>query len=260
VKESATENTARIIGLLQTDIICVVDAENRIGLKRFNEDVLAHVEVAPFQHIMLIDGNDDRGIDVGIMTRDGFNITRMLSHVDDADAEGIIFSRDCPEYEISAPNGNQLLLLINHLKSKGFGKIEDSNAKRTHQTKQLRKIYDAKRADYDFIAIIGDLNENPDLPPMDALLREGSDLTDIMTHPNFVGDGRPGTFGYGTASGKLDYILLSPKLADKVIQGGIERRGVWGGTNGKLFSHLPTVKSAKDAASDHAALWAELDI
>jgi len=260
VKESATENTARIIGLLQTDIICVVEAENRIGLKRFNEDVLAKVQVASFQHIMLIDGNDDRGIDVGIMTRDGYNITCMRSHVDDADADGIIFSRDCPEYEITTPNGNKLLLLINHLKSKGFGSPTDSNAKRTRQTKQLRKIYDAKRNDYDFIALLGDFNENPDLPPMDALLREGSDLTDIMTHAKFVGDGRPGTFGNGTASGKLDYILMSPKLAEKVVQGGIERRGVWGGVNGTLFPHLPTIKSAKDAASDHAALWAELDI
>lgn len=82
----------------------------------------------------------------------------------------------------------------------------------------------------------------------------------IMAHPKFSGDNRPGTHGNGTASAKLDYILMSPKLSEKVVKGSIERRGVWGGKQGKLFPHLPTMKTAKDAASDHAALWVELDI
>jgi hypothetical protein len=45
-----------------------------------------------------------------------------------------------------------------------------------------------------------------------------------------------------------------------VIQGGIERRGVWGGIDGKLFPHFPEIKTAKDAASDHAALWADINL
>lgn len=95
---------------------------------------------------------------------------------------------------------------------------------------------------------------------MDPLIREGSTLTDIMVHPKFLGDDRPGTHGNGTASAKLDYILMSPKLSAKVIKGNIERRGVWGGKHGTLFPHLPTMLTAKDAASDHAALWVELNI
>ncbi|HEV7619722.1 MAG TPA: endonuclease/exonuclease/phosphatase family protein, partial [Burkholderiaceae bacterium] len=73
-------------------------------------------------------------------------------------------------------------------------------------------------------------------------------------------DGRPGTHGNGTASAKLDYILMSPKLAAKVSEGGIERSGVWGGKNGTLFPHLPTIVVEKDAASDHAALWVDMEI
>jgi hypothetical protein len=49
-------------------------------------------------------------------------------------------------------------------------------------------------------------------------------------------------------------------VAATVKKAGIKRRGVWGGKNGTLFPHLPEIKSAKDAASDHAALWVELDI
>ena len=72
VKETATQNTARVIDLLKADVLCVVEAEDRTGLVRFNKDVLPSVGAQPFQHIMLIDGNDDRGIDVGIVTKAGF--------------------------------------------------------------------------------------------------------------------------------------------------------------------------------------------
>jgi hypothetical protein len=95
---------------------------------------------------------------------------------------------------------------------------------------------------------------------MDPLLRNSSPLSDIMTHALFTGDGRPGTHGNGTKDSKLDYILMSPALAGKLIQAGIQRQGVWGGKNGTLFPHLPTILSSKDAASDHAALWADFDV
>lgn len=261
VKETATENTARVIDILQADVLCVVEAEDRVGLKRFSDEVIAKVGGKAYDHIMLIDGNDDRGIDVGIMTRADYGIVRMLSHVDDVDQAGQIFSRDCPEFEIRTPAGNTLLLLVNHFKSKGYGPPKQSAAKRLRQAKRVRAVYDERIAGgYDYVAILGDLNETPDQPPMDPLIRDGSTLIDVMVHPAFVGDGRPGTHGNGTKSGKFDYILMSPKLADKVIAAGIERRGVWGGTKGTLFPHLQTMKSAKDAASDHAALWVEVEI
>jgi hypothetical protein len=36
--------------------------------------------------------------------------------------------------------------------------------------------------------------------------------------------------------------------------------GVWGGKNGTLFPHYPEITEAVEAASDHAAIWAEIDI
>jgi endonuclease/exonuclease/phosphatase family metal-dependent hydrolase len=261
VKEAATENTARVIGLLEADVVCVVEAEDRVGLKRFNDDILPRVDVEPFEHVMLIDGNDDRGIDVGILTRQGFEIVSMRSHVDDTDEKGTIFSRDCAEYEVRTPNGTTLLLLVNHFKSKGYGSPAASAAKRRRQARRVRAICDERLAEgFEYAAVLGDLNEVPDESPMDPLLRDGSTLIDVMAHKKFQGDGRPGTHGNGTKSSKLDYILMSPKLAERVVKGGIERRGVWGGKNGTLFPHLPTIKTEKDAASDHAALWVQLDV
>jgi hypothetical protein len=48
---------------------------------------------------------------------------------------------------------------------------------------------------------------------------------------------------------------MSPKLADKVVSGGIERRGVWG-----KFPHFPEITKPVEAASDHAAVFVDLNI
>lgn len=261
IKAVATENTARVVNLLNADIIGIVEAEDRVGLKAFNDTVIKKVGGQPYAHVMLIDGNDDRGIDVGIMSRSAFPIDFMRSHVDDAVGGSAIFSRDCPEYVFSLSSGIRLLVMVNHLKSKGYGSPATSDARRELQAKQVRAIYNQRRQEgIQHIAIIGDFNDIPDSTPMAPLLQQGSDLKDVSQHANYQGDSRPGTHGNGTASGKFDYILLSPALWATVQQAGIERRGVWGGKNGTLWPHLPEMKSAKDAASDHAALWVDLAV
>jgi hypothetical protein len=45
-----------------------------------------------YTHVMLIDGNDDRRIDVGILTRKAYDILSVQSHVDDALKGKRIFS------------------------------------------------------------------------------------------------------------------------------------------------------------------------
>jgi endonuclease/exonuclease/phosphatase family metal-dependent hydrolase len=264
IKEVAIENTGRVIREVDADVFCVVEVDDRIALKRFNDSVIPKIKVKKYNHVMLIDGNDDRGIDLGVMTREWFEIESIVSHVDDPDEKNEderIFSRDCPEYTIKTPAGNRLLVLINHFKSKGYGNPKVSNSKRMRQAERVKQIYsDRLKQGFEFIAIVGDLNDTPGSPPMQPLLGNELGLTDIMTHGKFVGDGRVGTYGDGYANNKIDYILMSPKLANKVIAGGIERRGVWGGKKGKLFPHFDEIKSAKDAASDHAALWVDLDL
>jgi hypothetical protein len=36
--------------------------------------------------------------------------------------------------------------------------------------------------------------------------------------------------------------------------------GVWGGKNGTLFPHYDTMTQSVHAASDHAAIYAEVDV
>ena len=261
VNELATDHTAMVIRDVDADVLGVIEAENRITLARFSEQLLHKVGGTPYPSVMLIDGNDDRGIDVGILTNAGYDITAIRSHIGDTDAHGTVFSRDCPEYTITTPGGGRLIVLVNHLKSKGFrAGPESPDAKRLRQATRVAQIYTRLRADGEAnVAVIGDLNDTPDSAPLAPLLN-GTDLRDITTHPAFEGDGRPGTFANGTKSQKIDYILLSPALFGRVTGGGVFRRGVWGGTNGTLFPHYPTMTKPIHAASDHAAIYADLNL
>jgi endonuclease/exonuclease/phosphatase family metal-dependent hydrolase len=259
VREIATENTARVLREVDADVIVVIEADDRISLCRFNEQVLKAVGGRHYEHIMLIDGNDERGIDVGLLTRSVAKIDLVRSHVDDRDGNGTIFSRDCPEFHLTTVAGEPLVILANHLKSKGYGTPAQSNARRETQARRVREIYDGLRAEgVDNVIIAGDLNDTLDSGPLQPLVGQGSDLKDVSEHDTFDDGGRPGTYGNCTKNNKIDHILLSPALWAKVTAGGIDRRGVWGGKNGTLWPRLPEVTKASEAASDHAAIWVDL--
>jgi endonuclease/exonuclease/phosphatase family metal-dependent hydrolase len=260
VNEISTRNTARVISEVDADVLGIIEAESRPSLVHFSKDLLPVAESTPYDHIMLIDGNDGRGIDVGLMTRRNFEIVSIVSHVDDQDDQGQIFSRDCAQFEVKTAQGNSLFVLVNHFKSKGFGSQAESNAKRKRQARRTASIYRALRQhQHKFIAIIGDLNDTPDSDPISPLFDQ-TGLKEVADVDGFDDGGRPGTFKNGTASNKIDYILLSPDLFEKATSGGIFRMGVWGGVNGTLFPHFPEITKEVEAASDHAAIFVELDI
>lgn len=259
VNHTAIGNTAKVIEDVSADILAVVEAENRTALLGFNERVIASIGGTPYRHVMLIDGNDERGIDVGLLTREGFAIGQMRSHVDDRDAQDRrIFSRDCPEYSIETPSGNQLTLLVNHLKSKGYGSPAQSAARRKLQAERVKAIYQSLVAGRQkHIAIVGDFNDTPDSDALAPLLAE-TDLKDVTRHPSFDDGGFPGTFGSCSASNKIDYILLSPALWRLMNAGGINRTGVWPGTRPAKWPVLDSLQKTTEAASDHAAIWCDL--
>jgi endonuclease/exonuclease/phosphatase family metal-dependent hydrolase len=260
LSDVSIQNTGRVIKDVNADVQGIVEAESRIALLGLSGTVVKNVGGAPWDHVMLIDGNDERGIDVGIMTRNGWEITGIRSHVDDADGNSKIFSRDCVEYTVR--NGHKhIVVLMNHFKSKGFGNQADNDARRLRQAARVAEIYNLLRADGEkYIAVLGDFNDFPGSAPLKPLL-EGTDLSDVSNHANFAGDAkRPGTFGNCTAREKFDYILLSPSLFKKVTGGAVYRMGVWGGSKGTLWPHYDEMKREVDQASDHAAIYADLKL
>ena len=261
INETATRNTAQVVRDLDADVIGIIECESRGALMQLSNMLLPMVGAKPYPQIMLIDGNDDRGIDVGIMARAGHEIGWMKSHVDDRAVTGErIFSRDCPEYCIWTPSGAAVWVLINHFKSKGYGRQEVSNAKRWLQAEAVRRILERLHAESAaMVAVIGDFNDTPDSEALAPLLRD-SGFRDISEHPQFKDDGRPGTYQRGTAKEKIDYVLLSPALFARVQQAGVWRRGVWGPNKTPGWDVYPEMTKPSDAASDHAALWVDVDV
>lgn len=259
VDSRATENTARVIAEVKPDVLAVIEAEDRMTLERFEEYVLKKVtqeEPFRFEHVMLLDGNDERGIDVGAMTGEGFPIKSIRSHVDDKKGGKHIFSRDCVEYSVPTPDGGSLLLMVNHFRSKIGGGIE----RRREQSERAAEIYEERRGEgWDRIAIAGDLNDTPESKSLEPLIAE-TDLKDAGTHKDFDWrkDEGEGTYEDGD---QIDYLLLSPALFDAVEAGGVNRRGIWKKSNlGDEQKMLKTLTDPIEAASDHAAIWVDLNV
>lgn len=249
----AVHNTGRVIDEVDADILLLVEVEDRLTLDRFNTQILAGVHGRrPYPFNMLIDGNDGRGIDVGILSR--YPITSVRPHIFDPDPERPgehLFSRDCPEFEIEL-NGTPLVLLGNHFKSQS----DDDPVLRLAQARRVAEIYEAARERTPYVMVAGDLNDHPDSEPIDVLLDTG--LRDAMSHSGYRGV--PGTYRpCDTVERKIDYLLFPPQLWHRIQHVDLETRGIFW-TPPPEIKHFDEVTSKADSASDHAALYADLDL
>lgn len=260
VDERATENTARVFAELDADVAAVVEADDRPGLEMFSTTMLPKVGATPYEQVMVIDGNDVRGIDVGVLARAAYPLVQIRTHVFDRDAEGVVFSRDCCEYHFETPRGARLVVLANHFKSKGYGSPGDplGAQRRRRQAVRVAEIYRGLRAEgIEYVAVCGDLNDDPASESLAPLLGVRG-LRDASEHPAFDWNHRRGTYGSGNEADKIDYLLLSPALRERQAGGGVFRKGVWRGSRTKdPWEIFPTLESEEQAASDHAALFAD---
>jgi endonuclease/exonuclease/phosphatase family metal-dependent hydrolase len=271
VDEVAIEMTARVIKDLAAGVLAVVEAENRPSLVRFNESMLAN----RYRHVMLVDGNDQRGIDVGLLTTAKRPIERVESHVDDRDTKNPdptrrtrrLFSRDAPVYIVRC-DGEDLHVIVNHLKSQSATGDEPPDDLRRRQSVRLAAIYRRLRRDgVRYIAVLGDFNRGPDgnggHPSLEVLFRPALGLVDAFGLSSFDPGPRPGTFQSCGLRDRLDYIFLSPELAARVTRGGLFRMGLWGRSTNKKppddWDIYPEITSSVHSASDHAAIWVDLD-
>ena len=253
VKWMATYNTGRVIAEVNADILICVEIENRLTLLRFNDQVLSAEFNCEYPHVMLIDGNDQRGIDVGILSR--YPISGMRSHVDDRNPTGErTFSRDCPEYVIELSEGKRIVVIPNHFKSKRGGDSPDVQARRLAQASTASAIAKNALQMSPYVLLGGDLNDTPNSPTLQPLFLD--DFQDVQKHPSYPKD-RPGTYDTGTAGNKIDYLIMSDKLRATLQATGIERRGSY---HPNTWAPFDTVKSKADEASDHHLVWADFSL
>ncbi len=73
---------------VKADIQAFVEVEGRTALQRFDTDILDN----RFRDLIVVDGNDQRGIDVGMASTPNAPIVGVRTNVLARDADGYIFS------------------------------------------------------------------------------------------------------------------------------------------------------------------------
>jgi endonuclease/exonuclease/phosphatase family metal-dependent hydrolase len=228
-----------------------VEVEDRGILQDFNSKILGGKK---FKYPMLVDGNDPRGIDVGLLSN--FEVANVRTHIFDRDSTGIIFSRDCLESELKLPDGRPLHILCNHLKSQGYGSPKANDAKRERQAVRNAEILSGYNLATDLVIVAGDMNDDPGSAPLQPMLGV-SNLFDVLELKFGSNPQNRWTYKYRSQSNQIDFLLVSKPLKDGFQDAGIERRGMFG-VNG--VTPFPSVTSKKTSASDHAAVWAEFNV
>ena len=255
VNAVSTDNTARVIQAVNAHVLCLVEVEDRHTLDRFDRLTLGRWK-ASFGHNLLIDGNDPRGIDIGLLSR--FPIRSVRSHIADVTSlrKATIFSRDCPEFEVALPDGRSLWVLGNHFKSQGYGMQKANDAKRKLQAERVRELLSRFDLTRDLVVVAGDLNDSPSSAPLKPLLTTPG-LYDVLKSPLHKGP----SWTYHDGRQQIDFLLVSEALFASLKSVGIERRGLFHKTNfGGKFPSFPEVADETTQASDHAAVWAEFEI
>lgn len=262
VNDTAIANTARVLNDIDCDILCTPEVEDRWTLHNFLRRVVARdfPSLAHYLEVLLLDGNDERGIDVGMLSR--FPLRWMKTHISETTNyfgnTVPLFSRDCPEYCFVLGNGLEVKVLGNHLKARTDprpnelppGKIDkQSRERRRQQAARIASITQSYNLTKDLVVVAGDLNDAPDswsLEPLFAV-KDLHNLNDsIGTHRD---EPKP-----------IDFLLVSTALKERIKgEVKIERRGIFL-DKADPTSRYDTVVDELTAASDHAAVWADFDL
>ncbi len=254
------ENTARVIKDVSADVLCIVEADSRPTLKSFDTQLLNN----RYKYEMLIDANDQRGIDIGLYSK--YQIGAVWSHMFDKKGRKTIFSRDCLEVEVILPGDIPLYVLCNHFKSRGYDFDGKADNKRESQAERVAEILGEYDLTKHWVVVAGDLNDSPDSVPLQPLLNV-ENLYDVL-ELQFPNDPMKRWTYHFNKFEQIDFILVSKPLKERFIKAGVERRGIHGlkkltsSSNGIVDTEneYEKVTHQSNAASDHGAVWVQFDL
>jgi len=155
--------TAQTMMAMEADVFALQEVEGLDVLKQFRDRHLGGPDRWP--HALVIDGNDQRRIDVGVLSRFPIVHARSWQHL--RSGPRYTFDRDCLEVDVEGPLG-RLTLYINHFKSMrapnrthGSGRALTRD-RRLAQARAVKQIitdrFGPDPSDAPFI-VLGDLND-----------------------------------------------------------------------------------------------------
>jgi endonuclease/exonuclease/phosphatase family metal-dependent hydrolase len=266
--DDTDEIARRIRDVINADVLAVQEVEHIEILRQFNHDFLGNL----YRDAVLVEGNDQRLIDVGILSKLPIGVVishQTAVHLDQLDER--VFSRDLLQVEILDDNRDKLFTLYNtHLKSHfvPFGTdpeegVTEANLRRRRQAEMISQIITRmERPDSRFV-LTGDMNDPPGSPLLEPMLTVGNQpLVNALQDPAETRPPKPETAGQGPGPTSpawthrfnppgaafpiyalFDHIWLGQSLADRFIASAIDRRTKHGGDG-----------------SDHDPAWVDLDI
>jgi endonuclease/exonuclease/phosphatase family metal-dependent hydrolase len=253
IGKGQVRNTAKVISANDPDVVGLQEIENMETIKQFNRIYLKHA----YPYAMLIDGNDRRQIDVAILSK--YPIENVKTHQFDKDSSGNpIFSRDCLECDINIDDRKVLTLFVNHFKSQ----YRDNPVKRRKQAERVSEIIKQRYGDDlngDFV-VLGDFNQSPDSETLQPLLSVNGLENIVQTR--IADNSEKWTEEFKGKPSQLDYILLSPSLSERSQNEMpyLERRGLSNLVKSYKGPRFPGVGPAGTEASDHCALFMNIEI
>jgi predicted extracellular nuclease len=263
ISEEAQKNTARILDLLNADVVCMQEVEDLPTLRDFADKVLWPLQKQTkkckrYDNFILIDGNDMRGIDVAVMSR--YPLGKIETHIyeNDKKTNKPLFSRDCLEVDILAEN-KTVHLMVQHFKSQITSTKNDINGagKRGRQATRVAQIYNDRKTENqnEYVIVAGDFNDSPQSKPLKPLFDAGlyNTIEDLPASERW-------TYIHGKTKQQLDYLLVSPNLKSKIKSFGVERRGLSKSKTAYKGPRLGTVQKDGTEASDHCGIYLDLSL
>jgi endonuclease/exonuclease/phosphatase family metal-dependent hydrolase len=224
------ERLAESIRQLNADVLAVEEVENRDYLERFVNVFLADMG---YEHVVLIEGNDMRGIDVGLLSRLPVSEVRSNRHVRFPGKDGVPsrFQRDVLEVTLEPTDGPPFAVWVVHLKSNSGGR-EEAEPIRLPEAQQIRNMLDAELAQDPNARIIvtGDFNDTWESRTIQTIV--GSSEGALFSAGSESQDSGLVTYNEGEFRSVIDFLLCTPAMRGQFVkdsyrnpQGSVEQTG-----------------------------------
>jgi len=227
------EELAKIAATLRevdADVVALQEVENRFYLERFRDQFLGDMG---YREIVLVEGNNNRGIDVALLSRFPVGPVTSYRHLrfSDGDGQPMSFRRDLLRARLEPPDVKPFDVFVVHLKSKGGGEAETLPI-RLGEARQVRRIVDAildAQPSARFV-ICGDFNDTIDSEPLQAIRGQGTTalraVTDKLAATERI------TYNKDPYRSQIDFIWCSPGMARcyqdgsaRILQGTVSSQG-----------------------------------
>jgi len=249
--EKGYKALAEVIKTIDADIIALQEVESLGVLNEFNDKYLKEKR---YKYIVLLEGNDEVGIDVALMSR--YPVYSATSHkymkIRNKEGNDISFARDFLVVKVRVGFSEPLYIGVVHLKSSYEGYKQNLKIRRLEVKMVKRIISDlyATNPKIKFI-LLGDFNDNRNSSVIKSIVKYKSKKT-YLNYKSFIDlcdlDGlekkKRYTYPSSRAKQQIDYIFASPDILAYYIKGSI-----------KVIDDIPELENA----SDHLPIFCKFD-